>query len=76
MSKKKSAFSRPLTRNPVAKNAHRFNRSVVFADKTGYSRKIKHKGQDPVPMPVASVGIGTGSCLFGLTKYQSGSTSF
>jgi len=76
MSKKKPAGVNPPPRNPVAKNAHRFNRSAVFADKTRYSRKIKHKGQDPVPMPVASVGIGTRSCLFGLTNYQFVSTSF
>ncbi len=76
MSKKKSAGNKPPSRNPVAKHAHRFNRSAVFADKTRYSRKTKHKGQDPVPMPIAEVGIGTGSCFLALGRYQSEITSF
>jgi hypothetical protein len=29
--------------NPVAKFAHRFNRSKVIDDKTDYQRKPKHK---------------------------------
>ncbi|MCH9699560.1 MAG: hypothetical protein K0U68_15780 [Gammaproteobacteria bacterium] len=61
MSRKKPADQKPVVRNPVAKHAHRFNRSTVFADKTRYSRKIKHKGQDPAPVPVQVAGIGTGS---------------
>ncbi len=58
--KKKSATAKLSSQNPVAKHAHNFNRSVVFADKTRYTRKTKHKGLDPVPMTVASAGIGTG----------------
>lgn len=30
--------------NPVAKNAHKFNKSVKFKDKTKYERHQKHKG--------------------------------
>lgn len=59
--KKKSVAGKSLTcRNPVAKHAHNFNRSVVFAEKTRYTRKTKHKGLDPVPMTIMSVAIGTG----------------
>ncbi len=59
--KKKAVVGKPLPcRNPVAKHAHNFNRSVVFAEKTRYTRKTKHKGLDPVPMAIISVAIGTG----------------
>ncbi len=58
--KKKSTKSNLSFQNPVAKHAHNFNRSVVFADKTRYTRKTKHKGLDPVPMTVDSAIIGTG----------------
>ncbi len=61
MSKKKSVNKQRAMRNPVAKHAHNFNRNTVFADKTRYTRKTKHKGLDPVPMPVDSTVIGTGS---------------
>ena len=61
MSKKKKVTQGKLSpQNPVAKHAHNFNRSVVFADKTRYTRKSKHKGLDPVPMTVDSAIIGTG----------------
>ena len=61
MSKKKKVTQGKLSlQNPVAKHAHNFNRSVVFADKTRYTRKTKHKGLDPVPMIVDSAIIGTG----------------
>jgi hypothetical protein len=30
--------------NPVAKHAHKFNKSIVMSDKTKYKRKTKHKG--------------------------------
>jgi hypothetical protein len=33
-------------RNPVAKFAHRFNRSRVEDDKRQYNRKAKHNHQD------------------------------
>ncbi|MFZ2726314.1 MAG: hypothetical protein WAX77_08700 [Methylococcaceae bacterium] len=32
--------------NPVAKFAHSFNKSLVFADKTQYRRNAKHKKQE------------------------------
>jgi hypothetical protein len=61
MSKKKKVTQGKLSfQNPVAKHAHNFNRSVVFADKTRYTRKTKHKGLDPVPMIAESTVIGTG----------------
>ncbi|MEE9425642.1 MAG: hypothetical protein V3V18_11810 [Methylococcales bacterium] len=61
MSKKKKVTKGKLSfQNPVAKHAHNFNRSVVFADKTRYTRKTKHKGLDPAPMTVDSAIIGTG----------------
>jgi hypothetical protein len=61
MSKKKIVTKGKLSfQNPVAKHAHNFNRSVIFADKTRYTRKTKHKGLDPVPMTVDSAIIGTG----------------
>lgn len=31
-------------RNPVARHAHRFNRSGAFRDRTKYTRRAKHKG--------------------------------
>lgn len=33
--------------NPVAKFAHQFNKSQIFADKRQYRRKAKHVGQEP-----------------------------
>jgi hypothetical protein len=32
--------------NPVAKFAHQFNKAQVFADKTKYQRRAKHKKQE------------------------------
>jgi len=32
--------------NPVAKNAHKFNRAKVEKSKKDYTRKAKHKGID------------------------------
>ena len=34
-------------KNPVAKFAHHYNKSQVFADKRKYQRKAKHKGMEP-----------------------------
>lgn len=45
--------SRP---NPVAKHAKKFNRSVVFADRKGYTRKTKHKAGEPFPMSAPNAG--------------------
>ena len=42
MSKK----TRNKTRNPVAKNASKFNRGAVFKDKTKYDRKNINKDED------------------------------
>jgi len=33
--------------NPVAKFAHRFNKTQIFNDKRQYQRKAKHRGQEP-----------------------------
>ena len=33
--------------SPVAKHNRRFNRAVVFRDRTAYRRKPKHKGREP-----------------------------
>lgn len=49
MARKHPPFPRPPT-NPVAKFAARFNKAVVFQDKTRYSRKRKHKSREPFPM--------------------------
>jgi hypothetical protein len=32
-----------IMHNPVAKNAYKFNKSVVMADRKQYKRKPKHK---------------------------------
>lgn len=34
-------------KNPVAKFAHQFNKAQVYADKTHYRRKAKHRGLEP-----------------------------
>jgi len=34
-------------RNPVARNAGRFNRAATFRDRTRYARHSKHKGREP-----------------------------
>lgn len=69
MSKKKKVTKGKLSfQNPVAKHAHNFNRSVIFADKTRYTRKTKHKGLDPAPMTVDSAIIGAG--LGAVTGFQ------
>ncbi len=34
-------------RSPVAKNAYKFNRSIVMADRKKYRRTGKHKGSEP-----------------------------
>ncbi len=34
-------------RNPVARNAGRFNRAATFRDRTRYARNPKHKGREP-----------------------------
>ncbi len=44
--KRKRLPSEPVIQNPVAKYAHRFNKSQVFKDKTHYRRNAKHKGKD------------------------------
>lgn len=33
--------------NPVAKNAFKFNKALVFRDQSRYSRKAKHKLSEP-----------------------------
>ncbi len=37
-------------KNPVAKFAHQFNKTQVFADKSKYRRKAKHSGLEPFSM--------------------------
>ena len=34
-------------KNPVAKFAHQFNKSQIYADKRQYRRKDKHQGLEP-----------------------------
>ena len=45
-------------RSPVAKNAYKFNRSIVFADKKRYRRAGKHKGSEPFAslLPILLIG--------------------
>jgi hypothetical protein len=52
MSKKTKRPSIPLT-NPVAKYAGKFNRAATFRDGRTYTRKLKHKGQEPFPIRAA-----------------------
>ena len=42
-----TAFS---ANNPVAKYAHCFNKALVFRDKSKYSRQVKHKFKESLPM--------------------------
>ncbi|MGR8940724.1 MAG: DUF7230 family protein [Gammaproteobacteria bacterium] len=35
--------------NPVAKHAHRFNKTQVFNDRSQYRRKAKHPKQEAFP---------------------------
>lgn len=51
---KPRSAAQPKQRNWVAKNAPRFNKARVFADRTAYQRKPKHK-QRPESWPVASL---------------------
>ncbi len=62
MSKKKSVSGKHSVNNPVAKHAHQFNRSIVFADKTRYTRKTKHKEQNPFLITSIFVVIKKGFC--------------
>lgn len=49
MSKRYKA-DKPIPPNFVAKHAHRFNKTQTFRDRTGYRRKAKHPGREPLPM--------------------------
>ena len=49
MSRKKPSAI-PARSNPVAKYAHTVNKSLSFRDRTAYTRKNKHKGQEPSPL--------------------------
>ena len=51
-----------LTRNPVAKFAHQFNKAKVFEDKNHYRRKAKHRKQEASPIALSRV-IGEASCV-------------
>ncbi|MFZ4700279.1 MAG: DUF7230 family protein [Candidatus Methylumidiphilus sp.] len=44
---KKSRRDNTGARSPVARYAHKFNRSTVFADRKRYRRTEKHKGSEP-----------------------------
>lgn len=48
--KKSKVYDASQIKNPVAKFAFRFNKAMVFKDKTKYQRNAKHKGQEPFPM--------------------------
>ncbi len=39
-----------VIKNPVAKYASKFNKALVFKDKTKYQRNAKHKGREPFIM--------------------------
>lgn len=43
----------PKSRNWVAKHASRFNKAQVFADRTAYQRKPKHKRPESWPVAAA-----------------------
>ncbi|HLF95905.1 MAG TPA: hypothetical protein VI457_02070 [Methylococcaceae bacterium] len=60
MARKNFPPTRPPT-NPVAKFAVRFNKAVVFQDKTRYSRKRKHKSREPFPIALHGGPMGKGS---------------
>jgi hypothetical protein len=60
MARKHPPSPRPPT-NPVAKFAARFNKAVVFQDKTRYSRKRKHKSREPFPIVLPCGAMGKGS---------------
>lgn len=53
----KKAVSR---RNPVARNAGRFNRAATFRDRSKYSRKPKHRGREPFAVPTPAAGTAKG----------------
>ena len=54
----KSKAGNAGARSPVAKNAYKFNRSIVFADKKRYRRAEKHRGSEPFAslLPILIVG--------------------
>lgn len=51
--------------NPVAKFAHRFNKTQTFCDKSKYSRKFKHGKQEAFPIFLSGI-IGKASCFFNI----------
>jgi hypothetical protein len=48
--------------NPVAKYAGRFNKALVFADKSKYRRNAKHAKQEAFPIVLMRI-IGNVSCF-------------
>jgi hypothetical protein len=48
--KKRQLLEKIIVQNPVAKFAHQFNKTLVFKDKTKYSRKAKHKTEEAFPI--------------------------
>lgn len=51
------------SRNWVAKHARQFNKAQVFSDKTKYTRKVKHKNREPLPILFLD-NIGNGFWFF------------
>ena len=49
--------------NPVAKFAHQFNKAQVYADKSQYRRKAKHRQQETSPITLNFSVIGLASCI-------------
>ncbi len=49
--------------NPVAKFAHQFNKAQVYADKSQYRRKAKHRQQEASPITLNFSVIGLASCI-------------
>ena len=57
-----------LKNNPVAKFAHRVNRAEFFRDHTVYSRKDKHKNNEPFLIYFSQQNNYENACIFILTK--------
>ncbi len=56
--------------NPVAKYAHLFNKTQRFCDKSKYSRKAKHPGQEATPTVLSRI-IGIASCFYAKQDFRS-----
>jgi hypothetical protein len=70
MSKKPKSSSHATRRSPVARHAHKVNRSLVFLDRTCYKRQAKHRRWESFPMVAVTIagwigkGFGTQSATW------------